>query len=120
MGGTHQGFESALEVFVQVESEPGIYLQSVEDRRQVAVDGPRLPSLRQNIGVRVTFWRRIARMHRLPIFYSDPNILNGWAGHILPFQKFLKLGMQLISLFYMIFAGLTWQTVVAIKRHTRR
>ncbi|WP_158681677.1 hypothetical protein [Microbulbifer pacificus] len=47
--------------------------------------------------------------------------LNGWAGHILPFQKFLEPGMELISLFfYVIFAGLIWQTVVAIKRHTRR
>ena len=42
MGGTHQGFESALEVFIQVEPVPGVYLQSVEDRRQVSVDGAAL------------------------------------------------------------------------------
>jgi len=46
---------------------------------------------------------------------------NGFAMNILPFSKFLKPGMEFVSLiFYVIFAALIWQTVIAVKRHVRR
>lgn len=49
------------------------------------------------------------------------NSLNNLAKSILPFRKFLVGGMEVVSLFFhIIFAGLIWQTIVAIKRHTRR
>lgn len=48
-------------------------------------------------------------------------LFNSVAENILPFKKFLKDGMEFISLlFYIIFAVLIWQTIVAVKRHTRR
>ncbi|CAH1385426.1 hypothetical protein [Candidatus Nitrotoga sp. M5] len=54
----------------------------------------------------------------LNIFSS---ILNRVAVNILPFSKFLKEGMEFISLiFYIVYASLIWQTLVAVKRHTRR
>ncbi len=47
--------------------------------------------------------------------------LNRVAVNILPFSKFLKEGMECISLiFYIVYASLIWQTLVAVKRHTRR
>lgn len=47
--------------------------------------------------------------------------INGFAKSFIPFQKILKEGVEFISLFFgFIFAGLTWQTIVAIKRYTRR
>lgn len=47
--------------------------------------------------------------------------LNEFALSIIPFSKFLEHGLEFISLiFYLIFASLTWQTIVAIKRHTKR
>jgi hypothetical protein len=47
--------------------------------------------------------------------------VNGFAMNILPFSKFLKPGMEFVSLiFYVVFAALIWQTVIAVKRHVRR
>lgn len=55
------------------------------------------------------------------IISSVSNILNGIAANIIPFKKLLREGMEFISLvFYVIFASLIWQTIVAVKRHTRR
>jgi len=52
-------------------------------------------------------------------FIAD--ILNGGASNIIPFKNILKEGMEFVSLiFYIIFASLIWQTIVAVKRHTRR
>ncbi len=49
------------------------------------------------------------------------NAVNDFAANILPFSKFLKSGMEFISLlFYTIFATLIWQTVIAVKRHVKR
>lgn len=46
---------------------------------------------------------------------------NGLAKSILPLHKFLKEGMEFLSLiFYIIYVSLTWQTLVALKRHTKR
>ena len=54
-------------------------------------------------------------------FSAISEVVNRIAENILPFKKFLKDGMEFISLlFHIIFAGLIWQTIVAIKRHTRR
>jgi len=54
-------------------------------------------------------------------FSGLSGFLNGVAKNILPFSRFLKDGMEFVSLiFYIIFAGLAWQILVAIKRHTRR
>lgn len=47
--------------------------------------------------------------------------VNNLSENILPFSKILKDGMEFISLiFYIIFASLIWQKLVAVKRHTRR
>lgn len=49
------------------------------------------------------------------------NVFNGIAANIIPFKKLLRTGMEFTSLvFYFIFASLIWQTIVAVKRHTRR
>lgn len=46
---------------------------------------------------------------------------NEIAKNIIPFKSFAKEGMEFLSLiFYIIFASLTWQTIVAFKRHTKR
>jgi uncharacterized protein YjbI with pentapeptide repeats len=47
---------------------------------------------------------------------------NGLAKSLLPFEsKLLKTGMEFISLlFYIAFSVLTWQIIVAVKRHTKR
>ena len=47
---------------------------------------------------------------------------NGLAKSLLPFDsKLLKTGMEFISLlFYIAFSVLTWQIIVAVKRHTKR
>jgi len=46
---------------------------------------------------------------------------NTIATNILPFEKFLREGMELISLlFYILFSSLIWQTIVSIKRKTKR
>lgn len=48
-------------------------------------------------------------------------IFNGMSKSILPISRFLTDGMEFISLiFYIIFASLIWQTLIAIKRHTKR
>lgn len=48
-------------------------------------------------------------------------ILNGLAKSILPLHRFLKEGMEFLSvIFYIIYVSLTWQTLVALKRHTKR
>jgi hypothetical protein len=47
--------------------------------------------------------------------------LNGLAKNLLPFQRFLKQGLEFISLiFYVIFVILIWQIIVAVKRKVRR
>lgn len=52
---------------------------------------------------------------------SISNIINSIASNVIPFKKLLREGMEFISLvFYVIFASLIWQTIVAVKRHTRR
>lgn len=49
------------------------------------------------------------------------DILNGIASNIIPFNKLVREGMEFVSLlFYVIFASLIWQTIVAVKRYTRR
>lgn len=49
------------------------------------------------------------------------NFLNQLAKDILPFKKILKSGLEFISLlFYIIFSILIWQTIVSIKRYTKR
>lgn len=49
------------------------------------------------------------------------SFVNSVSKNILPFSKTLKVGMEFVSLvFYIIFASLIWQTLVAVKRHTRR
>lgn len=46
---------------------------------------------------------------------------NAIAKNIIPFKSFAKEGMEFLSLiFYIMFASLTWQTIVAFKRHTKR
>ncbi|MEQ1741060.1 MAG: hypothetical protein ABL869_00940 [Candidatus Nitrotoga sp.] len=48
-------------------------------------------------------------------------LANNVSKNILPFSRFLKNGMESVSLaFYIIFVSLAWQIVVAVKRHTRR
>lgn len=47
--------------------------------------------------------------------------LNQLASSILPFKRFLKEGMEFVSLFfYIVFASLIWQIIIAVKRHTKR
>ena len=49
------------------------------------------------------------------------SFLNDIVKNILPFKKILKEGMEFISLiFYIIFSTLIWQTIVALKRLTKR
>ncbi len=49
------------------------------------------------------------------------NIFNKIALSFLPFKSFLHPGMEFLSLIiYIIFAILTWQIIVAVKRHTKR
>ena len=49
------------------------------------------------------------------------SFVNNVSKNISPFSKILKAGMEFVSLvFYIIFASLIWQTLVAVKRHTRR
>ena len=49
------------------------------------------------------------------------DLLNDGVKTIKPLEKILKEGMEFISLlFYIIFSILIWQTVVALKRHTKR
>lgn len=48
-------------------------------------------------------------------------IINGVAANIIPFKTLLRDGMEFLSLvFYIVFASLIWQTIIAVKRHTRR
>ncbi len=52
-------------------------------------------------------------------YFTD--LLNSFAKNILPFSKFLKKGLEFISLiFYIIFSILIWQIIVSIKRNTKR
>jgi len=49
------------------------------------------------------------------------DFFNNMVKNILPIAKFLKKDLEFISLiFYIIFSVLTWQTIVSIKRHTKR
>lgn len=55
------------------------------------------------------------------VFDNGYDKVNCLASGMIPFKGFLTNGMELLSLFfYIIFAVLVWQTVVALKRHTRR
>lgn len=48
-------------------------------------------------------------------------LLNNLAVNIIPFNKFLIEGMEFISLiYYLINSILIWQTIVALKRYTKR
>jgi len=59
-----------------------------------------------------------------PINYyiqSVVNYLNITIKNILPFTKFLKQDLEFLSLiFYIIYSILIWQTIVSIKRYTKR
>ena len=49
------------------------------------------------------------------------NWLNNVAKGLLPISKYLPKGLEFTGmLFYFAYAGLTWQAIVAIKRHTKR
>lgn len=53
--------------------------------------------------------------------YEASKHINSFAKCILPLGKFLKEGMEFLSvIFYIIYVSLTWQTLVALKRHTKR
>ena len=55
------------------------------------------------------------------IFSIISSLVNSIAKGFIPFHKILRDGMEFISLIFgLILSGLIWQTVVAIKRHTRR
>lgn len=68
--------------------------------------------------------RHMGWLHTEPscnVFGNTYDKLNCLASGMIPFKGFLTNGMELLSLvFYIIFAVLVWQTVVALKRHTRR
>lgn len=54
-------------------------------------------------------------------FEYASSFFNGIAKNIIPFKSFAKEGMEFLSLiFYIIFASLIWQTIIAFKRHTKR
>ncbi len=56
-----------------------------------------------------------------PVIRDISHAVNEFAISIIPFGRFLTEGMEFISLiFYVIFSALLWQTIVAIKRITRR
>lgn len=49
------------------------------------------------------------------------DVINNMTKNILPFGKFLKNDLEFVSLiFYIIFSTLIWQTIVSIKRYTKR
>lgn len=53
--------------------------------------------------------------------YPISNFLNSVAKNFLPFQKFLKEGVEFSSLmFYIINISFIWQIIVSVKRHTKR
>jgi uncharacterized protein YjbI with pentapeptide repeats len=57
------------------------------------------------------------------IIAAISGFFNNGAKAVLPFSKFLEVnkGMEFVSLiFYIIFGILIWQTIVAVKRHTKR
>jgi len=55
------------------------------------------------------------------IFDGMATIINDIARHIIPFSKFLREGMESLSLvFYIIFSIMIWLVVLAIKRKTKR
>ena len=55
------------------------------------------------------------------IIQSISNVANVASKAVLPISRFLKGGMEFVSLiFYIIYASLIWQTIVAVKSHTRR
>lgn len=68
--------------------------------------------------------RHFRLIHAKPscdVFDNGYDTVNCLASGMIPFKGFLTNGMELFSLvFYIIFAVLVWQTVVALKRHTRR
>lgn len=55
------------------------------------------------------------------IIRTVSEIINGVASNIIPLTKVLREGMEFLSLvFYIVYASLIWQIIVAVKRHTRR
>lgn len=56
-----------------------------------------------------------------PLLSKTANFLNGIAGSLLPFKRILEPGMEFVGLLFVaIYSALTWQFLVAVKRHTRR
>ena len=56
-------------------------------------------------------------------FRTISKVLNSSAKSFLPFSRFIEVrkGFEFISLlFYVLFAILTWQIIIAVKRHTER
>jgi uncharacterized protein YjbI with pentapeptide repeats len=60
--------------------------------------------------------------YNIPSFITTPNdLLNNFAKSIMPFKSFLTNGIEFISLVFSIwYSILIWQTLVAVKRFTRR
>lgn len=55
------------------------------------------------------------------VFSNISAFFNYPAKNIITYSKFLRPGMEFLSLiFYIIFAVLTWQIIVAVKRHTKQ
>ena len=49
------------------------------------------------------------------------DLFNELSANIIPFQRLLREGMEFLSLvFYVLISSLVWQTIVAVKRHTKR
>lgn len=54
-------------------------------------------------------------------FSYSTHLLNNFAKNILPLSKFLKDGMEFLSLlFYIFYSSLFWQIIRVFKRHTKR
>jgi len=70
----------------------------------------------QNIGFVYTIYKPANNIINLVA-----SLFNSFAKGILSFTKILRPGMEFISLiFYIIFAILIWQIIIAVKRHTKR
>ena len=60
--------------------------------------------------------------YRVSEFIGVPlNFLNLLAENVIPYKSILEPGIEFASLlFYVVFTSLIWQTIVAVKRHTKR
>ena len=55
------------------------------------------------------------------VYYLIIDTLNFWANNIFPFKKSLPIGLEFLSLSFLIIQStLIWHFVVAVKRHTKR